>query len=163
VYAKLGPLKYTVVGGRETTVGVGGLTLGGGISYYSGRYGLACDNVLSYETVLAYGTVANISQSNAPDLYRALPGGGNNFAVVTRYHLAAFACNLMQGGLTLWSDSPATQASQIAAFTHVEQQRPARSGRRNVPLSRLLIWRRHLGRPAILHIPIPTRPRSWRL
>lgn len=118
VYTTLDPLNHTVIGGRETTVGVGGLTLGGGISYFSGLYGFTCDNVLSYETVLANGTVANISQSNAPDLYRALRGGGNNFGVVTRFNLDAYEYNLMQGGLHTWVDSNATQTNQIAAFVN---------------------------------------------
>ena len=43
VYSVLDTFNYTVVGGRETTVGVGGLTLGGGLSFFSGRYGFACD------------------------------------------------------------------------------------------------------------------------
>lgn len=49
VYAKLEKVNRTVVGGRLTNVGVGGLTLGGGMSHFSGLYGWACDNVKNYE------------------------------------------------------------------------------------------------------------------
>ena len=49
VYNKLEPLGLSVVGGRIEDIGVGGLTLGGGISYFSGRYGFASDNVNAFE------------------------------------------------------------------------------------------------------------------
>lgn len=49
VYSKLDPIGISVVGGRVADIGVGGLTLGGGISFFSGRYGWACDNVNNYE------------------------------------------------------------------------------------------------------------------
>lgn len=49
VYTKLDPMGISVVGGRVADIGVGGLTLGGGISFFSGRYGWACDNVNNYE------------------------------------------------------------------------------------------------------------------
>jgi FAD/FMN-containing dehydrogenase len=49
VYTKLQPMGLTVIGGRVSAIGVGGLTLGGGISFFSSRYGWACDNVISYE------------------------------------------------------------------------------------------------------------------
>ena len=49
VYSKLDPIGLSVIGGRVAAIGVGGLTLGGGISFFSGRYGWACDNVDTYE------------------------------------------------------------------------------------------------------------------
>jgi FAD/FMN-containing dehydrogenase len=49
VYTKLQPMGLSVIGGRVSDIGVGGLTLGGGISFFSGRYGWACDNVNTYE------------------------------------------------------------------------------------------------------------------
>lgn len=121
VYSSLDAFNYTVVGGRETTVGVGGLTLGGGISFFSGRYGFACDNVLAYEVVLADGTIAKVSQQSRPDLYRALRGGGNNFAVVTSYHFAAYHYDLLQGGFEVYGDSPTTQKGVLDAFGHFAQ------------------------------------------
>ncbi|SPQ21480.1 67badf07-eebf-4e54-b365-4163a452ea67 [Thermothielavioides terrestris] len=60
----LDPLGLAVVGGRSATVGVSGLTLGGGISYFSGRYGWACDNVRTYEVVLASGEVGDLWASS---------------------------------------------------------------------------------------------------
>lgn len=49
VYSYLEVLGLSVIGGRVSAIGVGGLTLGGGISFFSGRYGWACDNVNNYE------------------------------------------------------------------------------------------------------------------
>ncbi|KAK3326001.1 hypothetical protein B0H66DRAFT_637348 [Apodospora peruviana] len=80
-----------VVGGRVADVGVGGLILGGGISYFSGARGWACDNVRNYEVVLSSGKVVNASPSTNPDLYWALRGGaGTNFGIVTRFDLVSF-------------------------------------------------------------------------
>ncbi|RDW78453.1 hypothetical protein BP5796_06305 [Coleophoma crateriformis] len=104
VYTKLDPLNVSVVGGREAGVGVGGLTLGGGISYFSGRYGWACDNVNNYEVVLADGSIVNASPTRYSDLYWALRGGsGTNFGIVSRFDLAAFPQGLLWGGSRYYS------------------------------------------------------------
>ncbi|KAJ0363036.1 hypothetical protein COL26b_013142 [Colletotrichum chrysophilum] len=87
----LDPLGLAVVGGRVSDVGVSGLILGGGISYFSGRYGWACDNVRNFEVVLASGEVVNASPQSNQDLFWALRGGGgSNFGIVTRFDLVAF-------------------------------------------------------------------------
>ena len=54
VYSILDLNNLTVIGGREKSVGVAGLTLGGGVSYFSGLYGLACDNVMNYEVSISH-------------------------------------------------------------------------------------------------------------
>ncbi|KAK3297312.1 uncharacterized protein B0H64DRAFT_391891 [Chaetomium fimeti] len=96
----LDPLGLAVVAGRSSTVGVSGLTLGGGISYFSGMRGWACDNVRNYEVVLASGDVVNASPAENEDLYWALRGGGgSNFGIVTRFDLVSFE----QGDL--WASS----------------------------------------------------------
>lgn len=96
----LDPLKLAVVGGRVANVGVGGLILGGGISYFSGSKGWACDNVRNYEVIVASGDIVNASPETNADLYWALRGGGgSNFGIVTRFDLASFE----QGDL--WSTS----------------------------------------------------------
>lgn len=59
VYQVLDPKNVSIIGGREAGVGVGGLTLGGGISYFSGRYGWACDNVRTYEV----GSIISMSRA----------------------------------------------------------------------------------------------------
>ncbi|WYZ41750.1 hypothetical protein EsH8_V_000645 [Colletotrichum jinshuiense] len=90
VYASLELQGVTVLGGRFASVGVGGLLVGGGLSYHSGLHGLACDNVLNYEVVLADGTITNVNQTSKPDLFRALKGGGNQFGIVTGFSLKTY-------------------------------------------------------------------------
>lgn len=58
--------------------GVGGLTLGSGVSYTSPRYGWTCDAASQFQIVLADGSVVLADATNRPDLFRALKGGGNN-------------------------------------------------------------------------------------
>jgi FAD/FMN-containing dehydrogenase len=85
----LDPHNLAAVGGRSSTVGVAGLTLGGGISYFSGTHGWACDNVRAYEVVLPSSKIITATPHAHPDLYWALRGGGgSNFGIVTRFDLA---------------------------------------------------------------------------
>lgn len=81
----LEPYGKVVIGGRLKTIGVSGLTLGGGISYFTAKYGFAMDNVASYEVVTAGGKVVTASETSNPDLFWALKGGGNNFGIVTKF------------------------------------------------------------------------------
>ena len=91
IYEQLDPLGLSVVGGRADTVGVSGLTLGGGISYFSGSYGWACDNVKLYEVVTASGDILTATPTTNKDLYWALRGGGgSNFGIVTRFDIRSF-------------------------------------------------------------------------
>jgi FAD/FMN-containing dehydrogenase len=105
IYTALEKDNTAVIGGRVSDVGVGGLTLGGGISYLSSQYGLACDNVLSYEVVTASGVIINVSQNSYPDLYWALRGGGNNFGIVTQFNVQAVPQGQMWGGMRVYMES----------------------------------------------------------
>jgi hypothetical protein len=71
--------------GDASTVGVGGLTLGGGVGYLVRKYGLTIDNLLAVEIVTAAGKVLIADSDNHADLFWALRGGGGNFGVVTRF------------------------------------------------------------------------------
>ncbi|KAI0382442.1 putative oxidoreductase [Hypomontagnella monticulosa] len=114
VYSKLDPLGLSVAGGRAAQVGVGGLTVGGGISYYSPRYGWTCDTVSNFEVVLANGSIVNANSEENPDLLFALRGGSNNFGVVTRTDFQAFEQGPVWGGVVYYDTS--TLDEQLKAF-----------------------------------------------
>src|SRR5437763_4315193 len=88
-----------VTGGVVSSTGIAGLTLGGGLGYLMGRYGLAADNLLSAEVVTAEGRVLAASTDENEDLFWALRGGGGNFGVVTSFQYRAHPVTTVLGGL----------------------------------------------------------------
>lgn len=100
----------TVGGGRDGGVGVGGYLLGGGISYYSSRFGFACDNVVNYEVVLSNGSIIDANVNEHHNLFRALKGGGSNFGIVTHFDMQAMPATDLAYGQHIVS---ANQSSQI--------------------------------------------------
>ncbi|KAI0835840.1 putative FAD-binding oxidoreductase [Hypoxylon sp. FL0890] len=103
VYTALDPYNVTVAGGRVLDVGVGGLTLGGGLSYLADLYGLVCDNVVNFEVVTATGTVINANATSNPDLFWALKGGANNFGIVSKFTLKTYDIHDVWGGVRVYS------------------------------------------------------------
>ena len=87
IYSELAKDDVSVIGGRVSPIGIGGLTTGGGISFFSNIYGWACDNVASYEVVTSTGEIVTASPGQNSDLYWALRGGGNNFGTVVEFEL----------------------------------------------------------------------------
>jgi FAD/FMN-containing dehydrogenase len=88
--------------GIISTTGVGGLTLGGGLGHLTRKYGLAIDNLLEAELVLASGDRVRVSADEHPDLYWAIRGGGGNFGVVTSFLFRLNKAGTVIGGPTFW-------------------------------------------------------------
>ncbi|EMD58435.1 hypothetical protein GGP41_007799 [Bipolaris sorokiniana] len=108
VYAYLKPFGLAAVGGRVGHVGVPGLLLGGGISFFSSEYGFASDNVVKYQCVLASGLVIEATATNAySDIFWALRGGGNSFCIVTRFDLRPVKGSHVHVGIAQFSQSQA--------------------------------------------------------
>lgn len=119
VYTYLELSNLGVSGARAATVGVGGLLLGGGISYFGPRFGWACDSIVNLEVVLANGSVVNANERENPDLLWALRGGTNNLGVVTRVDVQTFEQGDLWGGFIIRPYSVAdNEVAALAAFAN---------------------------------------------
>ncbi|HVX82986.1 MAG TPA: FAD-binding oxidoreductase [Devosiaceae bacterium] len=105
-----------VVGFGDTgSVGIGGLTLGGGVGYLSRKWGLTIDSMLAAEIVTADGTLRTASAEENSELFWALRGGGGNFGVVTRIRFQLNALPAFTGGMLCLPATPETLAGFVAA------------------------------------------------
>src|SRR6516164_6138297 len=102
VAAVTDPLHVAAVTGTCSTVGMTGLTLGGGYGPLIGRFGLALDNLVAAEVVLADGHVVVASRDNEVELFWALRGGGGNFGVVTAMRYRLHRLPSVQTGLLVY-------------------------------------------------------------
>jgi FAD/FMN-containing dehydrogenase len=103
-----------VVGFGDTgSVGVGGITTGGGIGYLVRKFGMTIDNVLAAEIVTAEGKMLTVDDHNHPDLFWAIRGGGGNFGVVTRFKYRLHPLTQVYGGVMILPATPAVIAGCI--------------------------------------------------
>ncbi|MEU4098499.1 FAD-binding oxidoreductase [Streptomyces sp. NPDC026673] len=134
VYTKLGARGRTLSAGSCPTVGISGLTLGGGHGVLSRAYGLTCDSLTGAEIVTAGGRVLHCSASENPELFWALRGaGGGQFGVVTNLTFATHASPQVVTGYLTWPWSKAaavlrawqewgpTQPDEIWSALHLDK------------------------------------------
>lgn len=113
LYAACAPHAITVPGGSCPTVGIAGLTMGGGLGVIDRMYGLTCDNLESAEVVLASGEVVNCDASQHSDLFWALRGGGGgNFGVATSFTFAGHPIGELAIFTLVW---PWSAAAEVVA------------------------------------------------
>jgi FAD/FMN-containing dehydrogenase len=101
------------VGVDVSTVGIAGLTLGGGFGWLVRGHGLACDNLLSADVVTADGRFLTANAAEHPDLFWGLRGGGGNFGVVTRFEYRLHPVGELLAGLLLY---PVARAKDVLGF-----------------------------------------------
>jgi FAD/FMN-containing dehydrogenase len=101
--------------GDTGSVGIGGITLGGGVGYLVRKHGLTIDNLVAAEVVTADGEVLQVDADNHPDLFWAIRGGGGNFGVATRFQYRLQDMPGFVGGMLILPASAETVAGFIAA------------------------------------------------
>jgi FAD/FMN-containing dehydrogenase len=131
--------------GFISEVGVGGLTLGGGLGYLARRFGWTVDNLQEVEIVTADGVIRTASREENADLFWALRGGGGNFGVVTRFTFRLHEVGpMVYGGLIAW---PFERADEILrAYRTITSEAPRE----------LSVWMILLNAP-----PMPFVPEEW--
>ena len=100
-------------GGTFGTTGVGGLTLGGGIGFLIGRFGLSCDNLIGAEVVTVDGSVVEANEDAHTELFWAIRGGGGNFGVVTRLDFQLHPVDEVVGGILIWPIHAAAEPMRV--------------------------------------------------
>jgi FAD/FMN-containing dehydrogenase len=106
--------------GDTGSVGIGGLTLGGGIGFLVRKHGLTIDDLLAAELVTADGQLLQVDAEQHPDLFWAIRGGGGNFGVATRLRFRLHPVDRILGGMLLLPATP----NVIEAFIEAAQAAP---------------------------------------
>lgn len=118
--AELDKYNLAIGFGDTGSVGIGGITLGGGVGFLARKFGLAIDNLLAAEIVTADGKILVVDANNYPDLFWAIRGGGGNFGVVTKFKYALHDLGECYGGMLLLPAMPEV----IAGITGIAKQAP---------------------------------------
>jgi FAD/FMN-containing dehydrogenase len=100
--------------GDTGSVGIGGITLGGGVGYLTRKHGLTIDSLLAAEVVTAGGRLLRADDETNPDLFWAIRGGGGNFGVATRFQYRLHEVGTVVGGMLILPATPDVIASLVA-------------------------------------------------
>jgi FAD/FMN-containing dehydrogenase len=99
--------------GDTASVGIGGITLAGGIGYLVRKHGMTIDDLLVAEVVTAEGEILEVDEDSHPDLFWAIRGGGGNFGVATRYKLRLHEVEHIVGGMLFLPAKPEVIVSLV--------------------------------------------------
>jgi FAD/FMN-containing dehydrogenase len=123
--------------GDTGSVGIGGITLGGGIGFLVRKHGLTIDDLLAAEVVTADGRLLHVDENTHPDLFWAIRGGGGNFGVATRFRFRLHDVPSIVGGILMLPATPEVIASFVAeaeaAPDELSTIAPATRRRANAP------------------------------
>lgn len=108
--------------GDTASVGIGGITLGGGIGFLVRKHGLTIDNLLAAEVVTADGQLRYVDAENHPDLFWAIRGGGGNFGVATRFQFRLHPLETIVGGMLILPATPQVINGFIAEAESAPQE-----------------------------------------
>jgi FAD/FMN-containing dehydrogenase len=120
------PHGLAAAGGRVSSTGVGGYTLGGGDGWLARKLGLACDNLVSVELVTADGERVRASEDENPELFWALHGGGGNFGVATSFTFRLHELPSVTVAMPLWR--PEAAPARVRAYRDFMEEAPDEVG-----------------------------------
>ncbi|KAF2026973.1 FAD-binding domain-containing protein, partial [Setomelanomma holmii] len=142
IYEYLDNRRFGAVGGRDGDVGVAGYLLGGGMSFFPNMYGLGADSVENYKCILANSTFVNANAMENSDLFRALKGGGSNFAIVTEFSVRAHPIHSIWYSLELFDNGQHKAVLNATVHAQLEMEHDPRMGMFvNVARAGLLVGR----------------------
>ena len=145
--------------GDTGSVGIGGLTLGGGVGYLVRKQGLMIDSLLSARVVTADGRVLDVAASNHPDLFWAIRGGGGNFGVVTRFRYRLHPDEGGTGGMLVLPATPDTLVAFVQAANEAPDELSTIANVMPAPPMPFLA-KEHHGRPVLLAMLFHAGPRD---
>jgi FAD/FMN-containing dehydrogenase len=143
--------------GDTGSVGIGGLTLGGGVGYLVRKHGLTIDNLLAADIVIADGSLIRADSETNPDLFWAIRGGGGNFGVATRFQYRLHPVDLIVGGMLVL---PATAEVITQLIAEAKAAPDELSTIANIMLAPPLpgLPEEHVGRPVIMLLMVYAGP-----
>ena len=149
IVPKASELGLAALHGSSPNVGIAGYTLGGGVSFYDRKHGLACNRVTAIELVTAGGEQIRVDAENEPDLFWALRGGGGSFGVVTALEFDLLPLPEIFAGALLF---PAEQAAEVL---HGWREWTAGVPEEMMSVGRLMNF------PPVPEVPEPVRGKSF--
>jgi FAD/FMN-containing dehydrogenase len=135
--------------GDTGSVGIGGLTLGGGIGYLVRKHGLTIDNLLAADLVTADGSQVRVDETNHPDLFWAIRGGGGNFGVATRFQFRLHQVGNIVGGMLILPATPEVITRLIVEADSAPEELSVIANIMKAP-PMLGLPDEHLGQPVIM-------------